>query len=291
MYTQWQARALNYLIQKQQYDMIFSHIHNVDACGHFFWHLGKHRPKIGNDEQLYRSFMQEVYRQTDEYLGSFLHLLDEGWTVLIVSDHGLMTVLEDEPPLIGDAYGVNIRVMQELGYTELLKDEQGNELRAIDWSKTTAVATRAGHIWLNLKGRQATGIVEPADRYRLEEKIINDLYNYRDPKTGRRVIAIALRNREASIIGMSGEQCGDIIYMLAEGFNRVHGDSLPTARGYKNTSVSPVFIAAGQGIKAGYKTKRVIREVDVAPTVAMLCGMRMPAQCEGAPVYQILAEK
>ena len=291
MYTQWQARALNYLIQKQQYDMIFSHIHNVDACGHFFWHLGKHRPKIGNDEQLYRYFMQEVYRQTDEYLGSFLHLLDEGWTVLIVSDHGLMTVLEDEPPLIGDAYGVNIRVMQELGYTELLKDEQGNELRAIDWSKTTAVATRAGHIWLNLKGRQATGIVEPADRYRLEEKIINDLYNYRDPKTGRRVIAIALRNREASIIGMSGEQCGDIIYMLAEGFNRVHGDSLPTARGYKNTSVSPVFIAAGQGIKAGYKTKRVIREVDVAPTVAMLCGMRMPAQCEGAPVYQILAEK
>ena len=134
-------------------------------------------------------------------------------------------------------------------------------------------------------------MVEPEERYRLEEKIISDLYNYRDSKTGRRVIAIALRNREASIIGMSGEQCGDIIYMLAEGFNRVHGDSMPTARGYKNTSVSPVFIAAGQGIKAGHKTQRVIREVDVAPTVAMLCGVRMPAQCEGAPIYQIFAEK
>ena len=96
-YTQWQVRALNYLIQEQRYEVIFSHIHHVDACGHFFWHLGKHRPKIGNDEDIYQSFMREVYRQTDVYLGSFLHLLDEGWTVFIVSDHGLMTVLEDEP--------------------------------------------------------------------------------------------------------------------------------------------------------------------------------------------------
>lgn len=33
---------------------------------------------------------------------------------------------------------------------------------------------------------------------------------------------------------------------------------------------------------------RVIREVDVAPTVSALMGIPIPAQCEGAPVYQIL---
>ena len=124
----------------------------------------------------------------------------------------------------------------------------------------------------------------------LEDQIISDLYNYRDPKTGRRVIALALRNREAAIIGMNGDECGDIVYMLAEGFNRVHGDSMPTARGYRDTSVSPIFIAAGEGIKTGYKTERVIREVDVTPTIATLAGVRMPAQCEGAPVYQILEQ-
>jgi len=32
----------------------------------------------------------------------------------------------------------------------------------------------------------------------------------------------------------------------------------------------------------------MIREIDVAPTVATLLGVDMPAQCEGAPVYQIL---
>ena len=70
-----------------------------------------------------------------------------------------------------------------------------------------------------------------------------------------------------------------------------HGDSLSTTWGYAQTSVSPIFIAAGMGIKAGFKTERIIREVDVAPTVAVLGGVRMPKQCEGAPVYQIFAER
>ena len=58
--------------------------------------------------------------------------------------------------------------------------------------------------------------------------------------------------------------------------------------GYADTSISPIFMAAGKGIKQGFTTDRVIREVDVAPTIAAIAGIRMPAQCEGAPVYQIL---
>ena len=91
------------------------------------------------------------------------------------------------------------------------------------------------------------------------------------------------------MLGLDGKESGDIIYFVEEGFNRVHGDSLATAKGKFHTSVSPIFIAAGQGIKTGY-TERVIREVDVAPTIAALAGVRMPAQCEGAPVYQIIAD-
>lgn len=289
-YTEWQSNALHYLMNNNRYDVIFSHVHNVDCCGHFFWHLGKARANRDNDENQYQEFMRDVYKQTDAYLGSFLEYLDQGWSIFIVSDHGLITVLPEKFPLIGDAYGVNVRVMEELGYTYLKRDENGRELREIDWSKTRAVATRAGHIWINLKGRQETGIVEPEDKYMLEEEIISALYNYRDKLTNRRVIALALRNREATIIGMHGEECGDIVYLLAEGFNRVHGDSMPTARGYKDTSVSPIFIAAGNGIKEGYFTDRIIREVDVAPTIAKLAGVRAPKQCEGAPVYQILIE-
>ena len=89
---------------------------------------------------------------------------------------------------------------------------------------------------------------------------------------------------------MSGEECGDILYWLEEGFNRLHGDSLSTFQGMHGSSVSPIFIAAGVGIKENYVTERTVRTIDVAPTVATILGVPMPAQCEGAPVYQIFME-
>lgn len=53
----------------------------------------------------------------------------------------------------------------------------------------------------------------------------------------------------------------------------------------------PIFIAAGEGLKHGFETERIIRQIDFAATVAALGGVRMPAQCEGAPVYQIFEEE
>ena len=114
------------------------------------------------------------------------------------------------------------------------------------------------------------------------------LYGYKHPESGKRIIALALRNRDAYLLGLGGPECGDILFWNAEGYNYDHCDSLSTTYGYAGTSVSPIFIAAGKGIKENYLTERIIRQVDVAPTVAELAGLRMPAQCEGAPVYQII---
>lgn len=289
VYSKWQADAMNYLIDHENYDVVFSHLHNVDACGHLFWYLSKDRAAIGNNGALYQEAMEWVYRQTDRYIGAFLHYLDEGWTILVISDHGLLVPPEDDIPLLGDGFGCNVRVLEELGYTVLKKDENGNELRDIDYSKTRAVANRGNHINLNIIGRNEHGIVKPEDQYDLETQIISDLYNYRD-KNGKRVVSLAIRNKEAEIIGMNGDECGDIIYFLEEGFNRLHGDSLSTFHGANHTSVSPIFIAAGPGIKEDYVTDRVIRTYDVTPTIATLLGLRMPAQCEGAPVYQIFED-
>ena len=120
---------------------------------------------------------------------------------------------------------------------------------------------------------------------------MTDLYGLKDPKTGHRIVAVALRNKDAVLLGMGGPEAGDIYVWIAEGYNFDHGDSLATAYGAGETSVSPIFIAAGKGLKKGYRTERIIRQIDFAPTVAVLGGVRMPAQCEGAPVYQILAEE
>ena len=282
----WQSAAINYLIEQENYDVVFSHFHNIDAQGHVIAkHLGKGHNELTAEK--YFQLYTEVYEQTDRYIGKFLHLLDKGWTMLIVSDHALVSP-EHEVPMLSESSGINARVMQELGFTTLKQDADGNDLHEVDWSKTKAIAIRCNHIYLNLKGRDPQGIVEPEDQYETEEEIITALYGYKDKETGQRIVALALRNKDAALLGMSGPECGDIIYFLAEGYNFDHGDSISTTWGLEGTSVSPIFMAAGPGIKQNYRTTRYIREVDVAPTVALLLGVRMPAQCEGAPAYQIL---
>ncbi len=219
-------------------------------------------------------------------------LMDKGWTLILTSDHGLLCSEEDELPFLGEGFVMNVGVMSELGYTVLKEDENGNKLHEIDWTKTRAVAPRGNHIYINVKGRNnqygIDGIVDPEDKYELERQIIDDLYNYR--MNGKRIVNIALRNKDAVLLGMNGPRCGDIIYFLEEGFNRLHGDALSTTEGYFGTSVSPIFVAAGKGVKSGFVMKRQMREVDIAPTVAAIMGVRMPAQADGAAIHQILAD-
>ncbi|MEL7564337.1 MAG: alkaline phosphatase family protein [Dehalobacterium sp.] len=286
----WQATALLGLIEQNGYDAVFTHLHSIDHIGHSCWRWAKTRERYGNnDEKVYQGFLEEIYLQADDYVGRLMPLIDKGWTLILTSDHGLLCSEEDELPFIGEAFVMNVGVMSDLGYTVLQKGKDGKELHKIDWSKTRAVAPRGNHIYINLKGRNDNGIVDPADKYELERQIIDDLYNYR--LNGKRVISIALRNKDAVLLGMSGPKCGDIIYFLEEGFNRLHGDTLSTTEGYFGTSVSPVFVAAGKGVKAGYTMKRQIREVDIAPTVAAIMGVRQPADADGAVVHQILAEE
>ena len=286
----WNAEALKYLIKAEGYEMVFSQVHNVDAQGHMIIQFMKDKGRSKLSEAEYAQLVEDMYIQTDNYIGKFLPLLDEGWTVLVVSDHAQVCP-ENEPPMMGDASGVSVRVMEELGLTNLKHDENGKELREIDWERTKAVCNRGNHIYVNLKGRDEHGIVEPEDKYEVEEEIMTKLYGYTDKKTGKRICALALRNRDAVLLGLGGPESGDILYWNAEGYNYDHCDSLSTTYGFGDTSVSPIFFGAGPGLKVGHKTERIIRQVDFAPTMAVLGGVRMPAHCEGAPAYQILTEE
>ena len=125
--------------------------------------------------------------------------------------------------------------IRDRGYTVLKKDENGNSIREVDWEKTRAVQIRSNYIYINLKGRDAHGIVDPADKYDLEEQIISDLYNYRDDRTGKRVVGICLRNKDGVLLGVNGPECGDIFFSIEEGYNRLHGDSISTSEAVSYT--------------------------------------------------------
>ena len=284
---EWQSKSLKFLARERGYKMIFSHFHNVDLQGHLILDNLRSGTEYISAET-YRELFRDVYVQTDNYIGDMMELMDEGWTIIVTSDNGEQ--IHDKPPArLGSGGALSAGIMRELGWTVMKKDENGNDTTEVDFSKTKAVAIRTSYIWINLKGRDEFGIVDPRDKYAVEEQIIDDLYRYRD-QNGDRIIAMAFHNKDAKVIGLDGPYTGDIIYMNREHFVTEHGQGLSTYRGYYGTSVSPIFIAAGKGIIHDDDVKRTIRQVDVAPTVAELLDVRMPKNCEGAPVYQIMEE-
>lgn len=289
MAADWQSRTMHYLIENHGIEVIFSHMHNIDLQGHNYMKYLKERSTSKISEVQAVKYAEATYQVTDNYIGTFLHLLDEGWTILLFSDHALICP-EQETHVIGENCGICVDPFRAMGYTVMKKDENGNDLPEVDWSQTKAIQTRSNSIYINLKGRQPHGIVDPKDKYELEEQIITDLYGYRDDKTGHRIVSLALHNKDAILLGLGGPTGADIVFFVHDDYCYDHGNGLSTACGYNDTSLSPIFVAAGQGIKENYRTDRYIREVDVAPTAAVLLGVDIPAECEGAPAYQILTE-
>ena len=301
----WQIKAMHEIIKREGIEVVFSHMHDVDLINHTFIHnLSKwsadNMKALGLTEvehEDYLRWQEDLYIMTDNYLGAFLHYLDEGWTIIITSDHAQVAATYPMYPHLGQIQGYTVQLFEEWGYLTMMRDENGNRIREVDWANTKAITNRSCDVWLNLKGRNThvqsdgtvvEGIVDPADKYELEEEIITKLYELKHPITGKRVVSVALHNKDAVHFGMGGPECGDIVYFLHENYNQHHGDSLSTAWGEDYTSVSPIFIGAGPGFKSGEYTDRIIRQIDVAPTISALLGVRFPAQCEGSPAYQLL---
>jgi predicted AlkP superfamily phosphohydrolase/phosphomutase len=54
-------------------------------------------------------------------------------------------------------------------------DENGNELPEVDMTKSKAIMTRCNSIYINVKGRDPHGIVDPEDKYELEKELKKNL--------------------------------------------------------------------------------------------------------------------
>ena len=160
----------------------------------------------------------------------------------------------------------------------------------IDWAKTRAYAAATTHIYINVKGRDPHGIVEPGEEYRnLQEEIIDCLYEYRDPESGKRPVVLALKKEDARIIGVHGDWVGDVIYGISGDFGGQHSPQLPTAQ-YGIGDLRGLFALSGPNIRRGVELERTVWIQDLVPTICYLTGWPVPAQAEGAVIYQAMED-
>jgi hypothetical protein len=230
-----------------------------------------------------------VYEAQDRMIARILDALDKDTLVMLVSDHG---ATPDGPML--DPYhalvpaGLTVMMGQEgpeIKSSSSLAEEIRILMKTPDASKSKALPQREIYVYVNLKGRDPEGIVEPADYEKVQQQIIDALLTYVDPGTGKRPVALALAKKDARILGLYGDGIGDVVYALYPWFGSQHGQILPTGE-WGVGSLKGLLVLNGPGIKKGYRLERTSGLQDIVPTICYLLDWPLPEQTEGAVLYQ-----
>ncbi len=287
------GESAEYLLKNKEWDLFFMHFHATDWIYHAYISFMDplHTPdpvinKMAEDAE------RKVYQSLDEMIGRIVAAAGKDTLVMLVSDHGAVTsgaAVSLLTPLLEK--GLIKSLDPEV--TKSLKDAGGGEggfealyKARVDWSQTKVMPQRTVHIFVNLKGRDPHGIVEPGAEYeQVRQEVIDALMTFVDPETGKRPFSMALRREDARPFGCYGELVGDVIYAIYPWFGGQHGNILPTAD-YGIGSIRALLVLNGPGIKKGEMLKRTAWITDVVPTICYLLDLPVPEAAEGAVLYQ-----
>ena len=173
-------RQVAYLATRRQWDFFVYVEIGVDRAHHAFWkYFDPSHPRY-EEHPAYSRVIPETYRLIDTWLEKTHRLLGRDTVIVVVSDHGVK-------PMKG-AFTIN-QWLVEQGYLKLRepleKLPQGTELREdlVDWEHTIAWAWGGyySRIFINLKGREKHGTVEPKYYEETLRQLRRDLEAIRGP--------------------------------------------------------------------------------------------------------------
>lgn len=313
----WLGKASDYLMSHHQWDLYFLQWHGPNVAQHAFWGgIDPISPWYNESyASRYWAYFKRLYGAADRMIGDIVKHADEETLIIVIADHGHI------PYVYGTAMIGNALI--KAGLLTYRRDREGRTV--VDWSRTRAFPINSVHIYVNLKGRDPDGIVEPAKEYNdVCDKIVSAMYGIRDA-SGKCPIAFALRKDEAETIGLFGDRVGDIVYGMAAGYTAcldptedledfrfmkgaisvtddagigqrdgplppntsMHGSSVPSSR-LGLGSIRVPLIMCGPDVKKGYVMRSHFRLIDIAPTVSHILDMPHPAQCEGSIILEAL---
>ncbi|MDH4207858.1 MAG: alkaline phosphatase family protein, partial [Anaerolineae bacterium] len=330
------TRAAQYLMSRYDWDFFMVHYIATDWIQHFLWHcMDRAHPQFDETEAaLYGDAILQTYQQVDAALDTLLSSLDRQTVVLLVSDHGFGPfhhylylnnwLLQNGLLHLRRSRGTRLRYLlfrrgitpstlyQALDRMALVKlafkasKQQRSELmgslflsaRDIDWPRTRAYsAGNVGQVFLNVKGREPSGIVEPGAEYEeLREQIISMLAQLRDPQTGELVVEHIYR-REEIYNGPYVEQMADILLLPrnmeygATGLSEFVSNSViaPSFSYSGSHRMDGVFMLMGEGVQRGVDAADA-SILDMAPTVLYLLGLPVSRDMDGRVLTEVLEE-
>jgi predicted AlkP superfamily phosphohydrolase/phosphomutase len=165
--------------------VFFFYFSSLDLNSHMFWRLmdPQHPEYDAALAAQNGSAITDFYQQMDQVLGEVLPRLDDHTTLLVLSDHGFAPYYR--------SFNLNTWLLNN-GYIKLKNVGSPNSSEPfanVDWTRTRAYGLGLNGLYINLRGRESNGIVEPgttADS--LMAEIRGKLRAVQDPKAKQSVI-------------------------------------------------------------------------------------------------------
>ncbi len=222
----WRDRQAMMVRELERLDegFFFCLFDTTDRVQHMFWRFLEpdhpaHRGRTPTGE--YAGVIEECYRRADAAVGAALEYADDETLVIVLSDHGFGSFRR----------GVDLNAwLLDHGLLTLRDDlpagpGAGDLLRAVDWSRTKAYALGLGGIYLNLRGREASGIVAPDEAEALKGAIARELRGLADPEGGT-VAVRGVQPREKLYRGPYVGEAPDLVTFFARGYRVSWGTSM-----------------------------------------------------------------
>ncbi|MEZ0393779.1 MAG: alkaline phosphatase family protein [Desulfurococcaceae archaeon] len=282
-FTRWVIRNANW-------DLIMTYTSHVDNVYHQFLGLTDPRMPYYDPSKAgkYWGYVVAAMKWADEFVQMILGEVDlRDTAVVVVSDHG-------QWPVAKIVYVNNL--LEQAG---LLK-RSGT---AILLNETLAWYNGYNQVFVNLKGREQGGIVDPNDYWKVVRKVMDVLMSARDPDTGEPVFSLVMTRDEARGLGLYGDRAGDVVLSARPGY-APYGGLSPTGSPFVNATPLKTITANHQDLPlypelwavfgaVGAGVARVplglVQSTSVAPTVAGLLGISPPLNSVGVPLPIVAA--
>lgn len=274
---QEKEKMLDLELQRFQKGVLFAYFESPDIIQHMFWRYidPRHPLYDPNAPREYKEMVNNWYVKMDRILGRVMATLQEGDTLIVLSDHGFNTFRR--------AVHLN-SWLRDNGYLEL--EDAGAIsgqplLKSVDWSRTRAYAIGFGAIYINEQGREGKGIVPPGrEKEQLKQEIARKLEQWFDDKYQERIVRRVYKQEEV-FWGKYQDETPDLLVGYNTGYRAswqtalgdVPGDLLEdNLRKWSGSHLFDASLVPGVLFASETITKHDPSIMDVAPTILKLVG-------------------
>ncbi|HEY2093417.1 MAG TPA: alkaline phosphatase family protein [Thermoanaerobaculia bacterium] len=279
-------------------DLMVQYFEFPDRVGHVFWRFmdPKHPAYDARLAEQWGGALLRAYQLMDSIVGDTMKAAEQrNAALIVVSDHGFASfrkAVNYNTWLVVNGYLVlksGVRVKER--NVEMLFS-QGQFWENVDWSKTRAYAMGLGEVYINVKGREGQGIVQPGPEYdALKAELKQRLTQFTDPETGDKVVRRVLA-REEIYKSFDPNMIPDLFVTNNDGYRVSWQTALggipkdllePNKQVWSgdHCSVDPEIVKGIFFYNRKVATARPPYIADIYPTVLGLLGVKAPYELDG----------